>query len=160
MRWCRGDVIAPRSRSTPWRAAVALLDRTDAVPPTLRFAYELEDSLEAKLRAVARKVYGTDDVVLTPQAHEDFTAAAELGGAALPVCVAKTHLSLTDDPARLGHPRDFAVTVREVRLAVGAGFLVALTGDVVTMPGLPRVPAVRRITVREDGSVGGLMQGE
>jgi formate--tetrahydrofolate ligase len=74
--------------------------------------------------------------------------------------MAKTHLSLSDDPTKLGRPRDFTLTVREVRLSAGAGFLVALTGDILTMPGLPKEPASRRVVVHDDGRVTGLMQGE
>jgi formate--tetrahydrofolate ligase len=84
----------------------------------------------------------------------------KLGGASLPVCMAKTHLSLSDDPTRQGRPRDFDVTVRELRLSAGAGFVVALTGDIMTMPGLPKVPASRRVRIEPDGRILGLMQGE
>ncbi len=137
-----------------------LLDRTDASPPRPRFLYELGQPPEEKVRAIARAVYGASEVDFTPGAKKDLEALRELGGAALPVCMAKTHLSLSDDPTKLGRPRDFTLTVREVRLSAGAGFLVALTGDILTMPGLPREPASRRVVVHEDGRVTGLMQGE
>jgi formate--tetrahydrofolate ligase len=137
-----------------------MLDRTDAAPPRPRFLYELGQSPEEKVQAIARTVYGARDVDFTPSARKDLETLRALGGASLPVCMAKTHLSLSDDPKRPGRPRDFTLTVREVRLSAGAGFLVALTGDILTMPGLPREPAARRVTVHEDGRVTGLMQGE
>ena len=121
-----------------------------------RFTYALEASIEDKLRAVATTIYGASDVVLTPSAREDL---ARIGEQKLPVCIAKTHLSLSDRATQLGRPRDFVITVRELRLAAGAGFIVALAGDIVTMPGLPKVPSARRVVVHEDGHISGLMQG-
>jgi formate--tetrahydrofolate ligase len=137
-----------------------MLDRTDASPPRPRFLYELGQSPEEKVGAIARTVYGAAEVDFTPGARKDLEAIRELGGATLPVCMAKTHLSLSDDPTKPGRPRGFTLTVREVRLSAGAGFLVALTGDILTMPGLPREPAARRVVVHDDGRVTGLMQGE
>ncbi|PTL75113.1 formate--tetrahydrofolate ligase [Vitiosangium sp. GDMCC 1.1324] len=139
---------------------LAMLDSTDAAPPTPRFLYTLEQSPEEKIRAIARTVYGADDVAFMPGAMKDLEAVRALGGAGLPVCMAKTHLSLSDDPTKAGRPRGFTLTVREVRLSAGAGFLVALTGELLTMPGLPREPASRRIVVHDDGRITGLMQGE
>ncbi|WP_375755396.1 formate--tetrahydrofolate ligase [Corallococcus exercitus] len=139
---------------------LAMLDATDAAPPKPRFLYALEQTPEEKIRAIARTVYGADDVAFTPGARKDLETARALGGAGLPVCMAKTHLSLSDDPTKTGRPRGFTLTVREVRLSAGAGFLVALTGELLTMPGLPREPAARRVTVHPDGSITGLMQGE
>ena len=128
--------------------------------PAPHFAYALEDEPAKKIQAIARTVYGADDVVFTPSATKDLAAAVKLGGQLLPVCMAKTHLSLSDDATRSGRPRGFNVTVREVRLSAGAGYLVALTGEILTMPGLPREPAARRVTVHPDGRITGLMQGE
>ncbi|MCP3166106.1 formate--tetrahydrofolate ligase [Myxococcus qinghaiensis] len=139
---------------------LAMLDATDAAPPTPRFLYDVKQSPEEKVRAIARTVYGADDVAFTASARKDLEMVRELGGSELPVCMAKTHLSLSDDPTKQGRPRGFTLTVREVRLSAGAGFMVALTGDILTMPGLPREPAARRITVHEDGRITGLMQGE
>ncbi|WP_408888467.1 formate--tetrahydrofolate ligase [Myxococcus faecalis] len=139
---------------------LAMLDGTDASPPTPRFLYDVKQSPEEKVRAIARTVYGADDVAFTASARKDLETVRELGGAELPVCMAKTHLSLSDDATKQGRPRGFTLTVREVRLSAGAGFMVALTGDILTMPGLPREPAARRITVHEDGRITGLMQGE
>lgn len=141
-------------------AVTDMLDRSDAVRPTPRYTYELSDPPQEKIRKIARTVYGADDVVFTPGAVKDLDAAVALGGAELPVCMAKTHLSLTDDPTKPGRPYGFTITVKEARLSAGAGFVVALTGEIMTMPGLPKVPAAARVVVHDDGRVTGLMQGE
>ncbi len=141
-------------------AVLQMLDRTDAAPLTPKFLYSLEAPLKEKLRAVARIAYGARDVTFTAGAERDLAAVEKLGAGHLPVCMAKTHLSLSDDPTRAGRPRDFVVTVRELRLSAGAGFVVALTGDILTLPGLPKVPAAARVVVHPDGRVTGLMQGE
>lgn len=139
---------------------LALLDSTDAAPPPPKFLYALDAAPEEKMRSVARAIYGADDVVLTSAATKQLAAIVAMGDGDLPVCMAKTHLSLTDDPTRTGRPRGFVITVREVRLAAGAGYIVALTGEIVTMPGLPREPASKRVVVHPDGRITGLMQGE
>lgn len=139
---------------------LALLDSTDEAPPVPSYLYPLEASPEEKIRTISRRIYGADDIAFTPQARKQLEAAVELGGAALPVCMAKTHLSLSDEPGRVGRPKGFVVTVREVRLSAGAGYLVALTGEILTMPGLPREPAAKRVVLHADGRVTGLMQGE
>ncbi len=141
-------------------AVMALVRETEAAPPQPRFLYALEDAPEEKIRKVARAVYGASDVHFTPHAKKDLEAAVAMGGAELPVCMAKTHLSLTDHPSRIGRPRGFDITVREVRLSAGAGFLVCLTGELLTMPGLPKEPAAKRVVVHPDGRITGLMQGE
>jgi formate--tetrahydrofolate ligase len=141
-------------------AVLAMLNRTDHSPPTPRFLYPLDAPLADKVRAVARTAYGARDVVFTAAAEKDLVQVEKLGGARLPVCMAKTHLSLSDDPTRHGRPRDFVVTVRELRLSAGAGFVVALTGEILTLPGLPKEPAAARVAVHPDGRVTGLMQGE
>ncbi len=137
-----------------------VVDATDAAPPAPRFLYDLDASIPEKIRAIARTVYGADDVAFAGTARADLARIDALGFSKVPVCMAKTHLSLSDDPARPGRPRGFTLTVREVRLSAGAGFAVALTGDLMTMPGLPKVPAAARIKLREDGRVVGLMQNE
>jgi formate--tetrahydrofolate ligase len=141
------------------RVVCEVVDATDAAPPAPRFLYALDDPPDAKARAIARTVYGARDVVFTPQAQADLARARTLGGDRLPMCIAKTHLSLSDDPHAAGRPRDFVVTVREVRLAAGAGMLVALAGDITTMPGLPREPAARRLRLADDGRIVGLGGG-
>jgi formate--tetrahydrofolate ligase len=138
----------------------AVADASDASPPAARYAYELSDDPETKMRKVARSVYGAADVAFTNQAKKDLKRVRALGGGELPICMAKTQLSLTDDPAVVGRPSGFTITVREVRLSAGAGFLVPLTGDVMTMPGLPRVPAARQVKLLPDGKIKGLMQND
>jgi formate--tetrahydrofolate ligase len=137
-----------------------LADSTDQNPPTARFAYDLSDSLEDKVRKVAEKVYGASGVVFAGTALKDIGRIRELGYGEVPVCVAKTQLSLSDDPQRPGRPENFVVTVRAVRLSAGAGFAVPLTGDILTMPGLPREPAATRVRILDDGKIVGLMQNE
>jgi formate--tetrahydrofolate ligase len=141
-------------------ATLEMLAKTDAHPPTPRYVYALSDPPEEKVRKIARTVYGADAVTFTAAARKDLDAAVQLGGAELPVCMAKTHLSLSDDATKPGRPKGFTINVREVRLAAGAGYLVALTGEIMTMPGLPREPAAKRVVVHDDGRVTGLMQGE
>jgi formate--tetrahydrofolate ligase len=141
-------------------AVLAMLDGNERSQPGPRFLYPLEAPLADKVRAVARTAYGAKDVLFTSAAERDLLQVEKLGGGNLPVCLAKTHLSLSDDPARHGRPRDFTVTVRELRLSAGAGFVVALTGEILTLPGLPKEPASNRVVVHPDGRVTGLMQGE
>ena len=141
-------------------AVLAMLDRAESSPPAPRYLYSLEAPLKEKLRAVARTAYGARDIVFTAGAERDLAQVEKLGGAHLPVCIAKTQLSLSDDPTRAGRPRDFVVTVRELRLCAGAGFVVALTGEILTLPGLPKEPAAAHVVVHPDGRVTGLMQGE
>ncbi|MCC6809219.1 MAG: formate--tetrahydrofolate ligase [Deltaproteobacteria bacterium] len=124
-----------------------------------RYTYALEDSIEQKLSAIATKVYGAKDVQLTAAARDDLARIEKQGGGSLPVCVAKTHLSLSDVASAVGRPKDFTITVRELRHAAGAGFVVALTGELLTMPGLPKEPSARRVSLHADGRISGLMQG-
>jgi formate--tetrahydrofolate ligase len=142
------------------RAVSEAADATDASPPSARYAYELGDAPEAKIEKIAKTVYGADGVTFTSKAQADLARARDLGGAALPVCMAKTQLSLSDDPTVPGRPRGFSVTVREVRMSAGAGFLVPLTGDMMTMPGLPKAPAAWNVKLLEDGKIKGLMQND
>lgn len=137
-----------------------VVDATDAAPPEPKYIYALSDPPKEKIRKIARTVYGAKDVVFTASADKSLERFSALGGAELPICMAKTQLSLTDDPSLPGRPRDFTITVREVRLSAGAGFLVALTGEMMTMPGLPRVPASRGIKLLPNGKIKGLMQND
>ena len=137
-----------------------LADGTDAAPPKPRYTYELEDSAPEKIRKIARTIYGARDAVLTHTAEKDLERITALGYDKLPICMAKTQLSLTDHPALFGRPRDFVITVREIRLSAGAGFLVPLTGEMMTMPGLPKVPAARLVKLLPDGTIKGLMQND
>jgi formate--tetrahydrofolate ligase len=142
------------------RVVAEVVDATDAAPPAARYVYELADAPEDKIRKIAKSVYGAKDVIFTAMAEKSIMRARDLGYAALPVCMAKTQMSLTDDPTIFGRPRDFTITVRDVRLSAGAGFLVALTGDMMTMPGLPKVPASRSIKLLPNGKIKGLMQND
>lgn len=123
---------------------------------SFRFAYEDNVSIEEKLAAVVKKVYGGRGVCLTDAAREQQRQLTALGFGELPVCIAKTQYSLSDDKTKLGAPRDFDITVRELRVSAGAGFIVALTGDILTMPGLPKNPAALNIDVDANGKITGL----
>ena len=120
------------------------------------FSYELDCSIEDKIAAVVKKVYGGDGVVLTPNAKKQAQKLAEMGFENCPICVAKTQYSFSDDPTKLGAPTGFTVTVRNIKISAGAGFIVVLTGDIMTMPGLPKAPAAERIDIDEDGKITGL----
>jgi formate--tetrahydrofolate ligase len=122
----------------------------------LRFIYPLEMPLERKIEAVARKLYGADGVDLDPSARHDLELLNRHGFAKLPVCIAKTPMSLSDDPALRGRPRGFRIRVNELRISAGAGFVVVICGNIVTMPGLPKVPAAARIKVLPSGRATGL----
>ncbi len=125
-------------------------------PNDFRFSYPLDASIEEKLRLICQRVYHADGVKLTANAKKQAAQLAELGFAGLPICMAKTQYSFSDDPALLGAPTGFTVTVRNLKVSAGAGFIVALTGDIMTMPGLPKVPAAESIDVDETGKITGL----
>ena len=125
-------------------------------PSDFKFIYEESMSPKEKINAIATKIYGADGVDFTPQAEKDLKLIHEVGKDNLLVCMAKTQYSLTDDPAIIGRPKGFRITVREVRLSAGAGFLVAITGTIMTMPGLPKRPAAFNIDVDENGKISGL----
>jgi formate--tetrahydrofolate ligase len=128
----------------------------DVKTPAPRFTYELTAPFTDKVHAIATQVYGAREVILKAEAHRDLERLHSWGLSKLPVCMAKTHLSLSDDPKRRGAPSDFAITIRHVRPSAGAGFLTALTGEIMTMPGLPKEPASRSLDVTADGEVVGL----
>ncbi|PTN12860.1 formate-tetrahydrofolate ligase [Nitrosomonas aestuarii] len=136
--------------------AHAVIDATAQPASAVRYLYDLESSPEAKITAVARTIYGASEVVFSRTARKDLERISALGYDQLPVCIAKTHLSLSDNPALVGHPRGFALPVESVRIAAGAGYLLVMTGDIVTMPGLPREPAAYRIDLTGDGEITGL----
>lgn len=121
-----------------------------------KYAYDLGESLEQKMASIATKIYHAEGVDLTPAAAKQIQQLESLGFGELPVCMAKTQYSFSDDPSRLGAPEHFRITVREVRVSAGAGFVVCLTGNIMTMPGLPKKPAAENIDVREDGRIVGL----
>ncbi|MCD7732615.1 MAG: formate--tetrahydrofolate ligase [Oscillospiraceae bacterium] len=124
--------------------------------PNFTFSYSDDMSLEEKINAVVTKVYGGNGVTYLPAAKKELARLTELGFGKLPVCIAKTQYSFSDDPTKLGAPEDFTVTVKNVKVSAGAGFVVVLTGDIMTMPGLPKSPAAERIDVTSDGVITGL----
>ena len=121
-----------------------------------QYAYDTQLPIEEKLEAIVKKIYHGDGVVLTPAAKKQVKQLTDLGFGDRPICMAKTQYSFSDDPGLLGAPKGFTVTVRNVKVSAGAGFLVALTGDIMTMPGLPKVPAAEKIDVDENGKITGL----
>ena len=121
-----------------------------------QFVYDTEDTIENKLNAIATKVYRADGVTIVPAAKKQIQQLTELGFDKMPICMAKTQFSFSDDQTKIGAPRGFKVTIREVKVNAGAGFLVAKTGDIMTMPGLPKVPAAERIDIDENGKISGL----
>ena len=125
-------------------------------PNQYRPSYDRDTSIEEKLRAIVTRIYRGRDVVLTPAAKKQAKQLTEQGFGGYPICMAKTQYSFSDDPALLGAPEDFVVTVRSLKVSAGAGFLVALTGEILTMPGLPKVPAAEKIDVDESGKISGL----
>ena len=125
-------------------------------PNDFTYSYELEGSIEDKLNQIVQKIYGGKRVVLTANAQKQAKELEALGFGNCPICVAKTQYSLTDDQTKLGAPKDFEITVRNLKISAGAGFIVALTGEIMTMPGLPKVPAAEKIDVDETGKITGL----
>ena len=120
------------------------------------YSYELDASIEEKLTTVVRRIYGGEGISILPTAQKQITELTALGFDKLPVCIAKTQYSFSDDPSKLGAPEGFTVTIKNVKVSAGANFLVALTGDIMTMPGLPKSPAAERIDVDENGVISGL----
>ena len=125
-------------------------------PNNFEFSYELDNSIENKIDSIVKKIYGGNGVVFTPEAKEQINRLTSLGFDKLPVCMAKTQYSFSDDMTKLGAPENFEVTVREVKVSAGAGFIVALTGSILTMPGLPKVPSAEKIDVDDSGKIIGL----
>ena len=120
------------------------------------FSYELDVTIESKIEQVVKKIYGGAGINVTALAKKEIDKLTALGYDKLPVCMAKTQYSFSDDMTKLGAPEGFIVTVRNVKVSAGAGFVVVLTGDIMTMPGLPKVPAAEKIDVDENGKISGL----
>ncbi len=120
------------------------------------FSYESQLSLVEKINKLTRRIYGGNGAIITPAAQKQIDKLTELGFGSLPICVAKTQYSFSDDPTKLGAPENFEITVKNVRVSAGAGFVVVLTGDIMTMPGLPKVPAAEKIDVDSNGRISGL----
>lgn len=125
-------------------------------PDNFTFSYDLDLPIEKKIEAIVKKIYGGKGIVLTAEAKKQIETLTELGYSKLPICVAKTQYSFSDDAKKLGAPENFEVTVRNVRVSAGAGFIVVLTGEINTMPGLPKVPAAEKIDVDSNGKISGL----
>ena len=137
-------------------AAAAIVEAANRGPRRPRFTYACEQTVEEKITALATKIYGAARVEFGPKARTDLKTIAELGLTGLPICMAKTQYSLSDNPALLGCPRDFVFTIREIEIAAGAGFLIPVSGEILRMPGLPEVPAAEHIDIDDDGNIVGL----
>lgn len=136
--------------------ANAVLESIEKEKADFKVLYDENASIKDKIKTIATEIYGAQDVVYTGTAPADMKAIEAAGNDKLPICMAKTQLSITDDPAKRGAPKDWVLTVREVRLSAGAGFIVPLTGEIMTMPGLPTVPAAERIDIDDNGYITGL----
>lgn len=136
--------------------AEAVVNVCQGATPTPKFLYPLEASIEEKIRTIAQKIYGAADIALLPRAKTDLDRINTLGYSKVPICMAKTQMSLSDDPKLYGRPRDFTLTVREIRLSAGAGFCVPLTGEMLTMPGLAAKPAAFGMKMDADGRISGM----
>jgi len=136
--------------------AKKVIEKTKSDDRNFTYLYDLEDSIEEKVRKVAQKVYGARDVEFSPKAKKQLELYDKQGWNNLPICMAKTQYSLSDDPTKVGRPEDFVLTIREFSPSIGAGFIVVLTGEMMTMPGLPEKPAALNMDVTKDGKVLGL----
>ena len=163
-KWCEEN-NHPMSLSQVWakggeggiELAKAILRTLDNKESNYKPLYTYDDTtIEEKIETIATKIYGADKVVYTAAAARQKKRLTELGYGNLPICMAKNQYSLSDDPKKLGRPEGFDITIREIYVNAGAGFLVALTGDVMTMPGLPKKPAAEGIDVNDDGVITGL----
>ncbi|WP_414150588.1 formate--tetrahydrofolate ligase [Acetobacterium carbinolicum] len=135
------------------REVVRLIDESEG---TFEYCYELDMPIKEKIEAIATRIYGADGVDFTPIATKEMERLTALGFDKVPICMAKTQYSLTDDATKLGRPTGFRITVRQVNISAGAGFIIALTGEIMKMPGLPKVPAAEKIDVDENGVIAGL----
>jgi formate--tetrahydrofolate ligase len=161
--WCRQQDIPSATANVfgkggPGAADLAQLvvQATSSPTKVLPFLYDITQSVPDKLHAIASRIYGATDVILTDEAQSHLTALQTAGYAQLPLCMAKTQNSLSDDATKLGRPRNFSITVRGFEIAAGAGFLVALTGTMMRMPAMPKVPAAERVDVATSGEIVGV----
>lgn len=138
------------------KLAEEILKFTSKQKPEMEFAYELDMSIARKIESIAVKIYGADGVDFSPKAAKEMANFEKLGFGHLPICIAKNQYSLTDDQTKLGRPEGFRITVRDMTISAGAGFIVALTGDIMKMPGLPKVPAAEKIDTDSNGVISGL----
>ena len=133
-----------------------LIDESEKSGARFDFVYTDEMSLKEKIEAIATKVYGADGVDFAPASVKEMERLAKLGFSNLPVCMAKTQSSLSDDPTKIGRPTGWRLTVRSMKVSAGAGFVVVLCGEIMTMPGLPKVPAAEKIDIDVSGKISGL----
>ncbi len=136
--------------------AETLVKLVESSASDFRYLYDLEMPIDRKIETIVKEIYGGDGVVFSAKAQKEMKKLEEIGLAGLPICMAKTQYSLSDDPGLLGTPKGFKVNVKEVRVSAGAGFIVCLTGDIMVMPGLPKVPAAEKIDIDEKGTITGL----
>jgi len=136
--------------------AETLVKLVEGSEPEFKYIYNVEMPIAQKIETIVKEIYGGDGVVFSPKAQREMKKLTEIGLDNLPVCMAKTQYSLSDNPGLLGAPKGFEVNVKEVRVSAGAGFIVCLTGDIMVMPGLPRVPAAEKIDIDEKGTITGL----
>jgi formate--tetrahydrofolate ligase len=137
--------------------ATKVIAVAESDPPVFDPMYDWNWDVKKKIETLATKIYGAEHVDYSPQAIKDLKKIAELGLEQMPVCIAKTQKSLSDNPALLGRPKDFIITVREIEIASGAGFLIPITGNIMRMPGLPAHPASENISIDNNGNITGLM---
>jgi formate--tetrahydrofolate ligase len=137
-------------------AATAVIAAAESGTRTPKFVYPLNASIEAKIEAVAQQLYGAGEIILAPKARTDLKTITDLGLSHLPICMAKTQYSFSEQPSLLGAPEGFKFTVREIEIAAGAGFVIPICGDIMRMPGLPDAPAAEHIDLDENGEVVGL----
>ena len=155
-RYARSDVFG-RGGEGGLDLARQVVEAVERDPRDFRFLYPLELPLAEKIETIAAKVYGAARVQIEPKARKKLQRFEADGFAGVPVCIAKTQYSLSDNAKLLGRPRDFTVTVTDASLSAGAGFVVALCGEIMTMPGLPKIPAAEKIDVSDDGQISGIM---
>ena len=136
--------------------AKKVVEVVETKPSNFKPLYDSEDSIKDKIHKIATEVYGADGVEYTKACEKRIKQIEEIGLDKMPICMAKTQYSLSDDPTLLAKPEGFKITVRDIRISAGAGFLVALTGEIMTMPGLPKVPAANNIDILESGEIVGL----
>ena len=130
-----------------------VIDRNES---NFKFLYDEKDSIEAKIETIAKEIYGASGIVIDAKAKKEIKRLEDLGFDKMPICIAKTQYSLSDNPSLLGRPSDFKINVKEVRVSAGAGFIVVLTGNVMVMPGLPKKPSAENIDIDKDGNITGL----
>ena len=123
---------------------------------TMQFVYDVNEPIKKKIEAIATRVYGADGVDYSPKADKEIKNLEAIGLGNVPVCIAKNQYSMTDDPKVLGRPQGFRITIRDITPSAGAGFVVALTGDIMKMPGLPKIPSAEKIDVDDNGVISGL----